>query len=197
LVLRYLLILLIWSTPISSDPKTYFITTKYQDKFLVKEKLVDGFPDLIYDFALYNANQTSDGKVILSLRNILEREKEINILYNDDNIRSYLVSDHLVYKLKGHKSFSAIAIYKINNLNINEYKELVPAVKTLFLQNWNSVTDVLEFLVKSKDPETIATLKRYKNNSFNETELNSNMHSAYSKEEMQKIATNLLTKYNF
>lgn len=182
--------------PIHSKQSVYTIITKYQDKFLAKEKLVKNFPDFFYDFELYNANNMSNGQRILSLHNIRAEGKKINDYYDSPDIRCYSVSDYLVFKQKGQENFEAVSMYEINNLKINKYHYLVPIARKLFVQNWIWGPYVLEFLVKSKDVETIDILQRYKNGNFNENELKINMDSTYSKEDVQKMATDLLKKYN-
>ncbi|ABR36497.1 hypothetical protein [Clostridium beijerinckii] len=174
---------------------TYTITTEYQDRFLVKERVTTNYPDSQYDFELYDANAQGNNKQILSLTHVEDLNKNIVCLYRSNKLRCYLVSDFIVYKVNEEDCFRKVEINEFKNLNIDDFKFLIPVAKELFLKNWELAHDVAEFLVKCGDTETINILKRYENDDFNENELRINKCSIYSKKDIKEYSRSLLNKY--
>lgn len=198
LVLIILFVVNYFFRPVSEKDHqdTYVLTTDYQDEFIVKEKIVNNFPDIFYDFELYDSNNNSGDGLILKLESVEGSQKEVSAFYSDDTIKCYLVSNYLLFKTIEMDSFQTKEIYGINRLDPDAYRDLIPVVRKLFLDNWEWAYHVSEFLLKCNDTESINLIKKYSEGDFSKSELEKNQYSIYSKTEMEEFFTSLLKKYS-
>jgi len=174
------------------DPREFIVETEYQDKFVVVEELMYTFPERSYNYQIYSVNNESKRKFVAEVSG--EGFWGIEGIYNNQDLRGYLVNYYVLYKKKGQEHFKVIHQYDLNNLDVKEYEYLIPIVKQLFNEDWGWKELTAEFLVKANDEETIKTLKRYAEGKFTPDELGS-IDWPYTQEEIQKFSKDILSKY--
>lgn len=181
------------TSPDKYKPREYIIVGAYNDKFLVRQTLQKSFPDLYYDFDLYEQSNDTIGNLIMKVESS-KSLGEIRGIYNSTEIRCYLISYFAVYS-ENNSNFKSLSLYELP-LRPEEYKFLLPAIRNLFKDNWEWTNITSDFLLKLNDNETKDILKKHSQGYFGDDEILKNRNSKYSKDDIQKISNEILKKYN-
>ena len=176
--------------------ESYEVITRLEDKFFISEKLIMKYPDYIYDVEVFDYSN-AEKKLILTLDRVEDVPNEkINVLYSDIDIRAYIYIDCIIYKEKTSEDFRSLDILDCIKLDPDEYAYLIPVAKELVSRNWRPIVDVLEFLIKSNDTDTINKVKRYAQGRFTLEEIEDMKYPASSRDDLQDYSKSLLIKYN-
>lgn len=172
--------------------KEYSITGEYNERFIIKEKLVTNFPHPIFDFEIYS--QTQNDKYLVVKLEGMESLGAIEGLYNSSNLRCYMVSNTILYKRGIEGTYKSVNLFQLKE-RYQDYHFLIPIVRQILKNNWNWIYGTSDFLLLSNDLETIEILKRYARGNFTQEEIKHNKTSRYSIQDIQRISRQLIDKY--
>ncbi len=154
------------------------------------------FPKSLYDYVIYDNNKN----LIFSYRSREKGYGRINIenIYEDSSLRAYFVSvDAILYFDKAKKQFNNIYLDQLGDTDIQQISILKNCgIKLVSDRRWKWVKAFGEFLVKTKDEYTIKLMQRYSKGDFSDDDINMNIESEYTKEDIQNFCKEILTKHN-
>lgn len=97
-------------SPEKYQPNEYTIMGEYQDRFVVSETLQSSFPDLVYDYQVYNEERR-----LLVEKRMAQSLGQLKGLYHDQSVTCYQLGDMLLYKRKGDTTFDSASREEIRH----------------------------------------------------------------------------------
>lgn len=119
-------------------------------------------------------------------------ESELVLIIDSEEVRCYETYRFILYRI-ANESFKSVDITRIDELEPNKYPLFIDVAKILTAEHeWEWIKRCAGFLLKTGDIEMRKILEQYALGQFTQEELEINMNSEFTKEEMMKFSVQLL-----